>query len=653
MGAPGEKRITPPSGVSAAARATASSRSGADSHSGHRALPSAGPSRPASGESTTTAGGGRWAASASTSGAGSTPRSAPPTITVERASGERRRPTPPRRTGWRPGRRPRRCVRPARRATWHREGRPANASTAAATAAGDGATPVSSRIPARAPHRFQALCRPGTRSRRASTSRVPSTSIHPSGVDAHPPVGAEQRAVAVAGGAADRLLVAGTHRQPARRAGLDQAQLVPVVGLDAAVPVEVVGGQAGQHHHPGRPGHVGRLVRGDLDHVGVGPGSAVGLEHRHPDVPDQLHPTTVGLEDGGGQRRRRALALGPGDGQHRCVGVVLEPHRHRRGHRHPGGRGRDQFRAVATDPRRPHDHVTLRPVDGTGTEHRSRPAQGRRHARSAGARGRRRPGPAPTPRPMARVGEGQALGSHPPDRHPAGEHPSSVSGPGVTGAPASSASTAAATSGSGKARPCVGGQQLRHILVARPAPRPTGASAETTTESRQPGRSASSRRATADSRRSPTHSNGLSASLIRAANPSHLGRVGEHVGPDDGGELGRLQERCQHQSDEAALRTVSAPTVVGVGLLAEGGVAAAEGPVVPAETGERPGDGQFGVRAAGPTRRSVRGRPMRRTRSASSSSNSRLFEYWWLTGTPSTDTVSSLAERSTAMATVS
>ena len=47
------------------------------------------------------------------------------------------------------------------------------------------------------------------------------------------------------------------------------------------------------------------------------------------------------------------------------------------------------------------------------------------------------------------------------------------------------------------------------------------------------------------------------------------------------------------------------------------------------------------------------GATVRRTRSASSSSNSRLFEYWWLTGTPPTMTVSSLADRSTAMATVS
>ena len=37
-------------------------------------------------------------------------------------------------------------------------------------------------------------------------------------------------------------------------------------------------------------------------------------------------------------------------------------------------------------------------------------------------------------------------------------------------------------------------------------------------------------------------------------------------------------------------------------------------------------------------------------RSPSSRSNSMLFEYWWLTGIPSTTTVSSLAERSTAMA---
>ena len=172
-------------------------------------------------------------------------------------------------------------VRPSRTPiVRHRLGSPSNPATTAATASADGAAPRSSRAPATAPHRFQTLCRPGSRRGPVSASRVPSTSTQPCGSTWTRPAGPVEGAVRVVGRAAHRLGTAGADGQEPGGPGLDESQLVPVVGLDAAVPVEVVGGQAGQHHHPGGPGDVGRLVGGDLDHVGVGPGPAVGVEHR-------------------------------------------------------------------------------------------------------------------------------------------------------------------------------------------------------------------------------------------------------------------------------------------------------------------------------------------------------------------------------------
>ena len=131
----------------------------------------------------------------------------------------------------------------------------------------------------------------------------------------------------------------------------------------------------------------------------------------------------------------------------------------------------------------------------------------------------------------------------------------------VTVPPTAGRRPPAATSGSGKAS----SERAARSPSTSPAPTSapaTGARVVTTTESRQPGRSASSRRAAADSRRSPTHSNGLSTSLMRAANPSTWAGIGEHVRPDDGGQLVRRQERRQHQPDEPALGTLPAPAVV-------------------------------------------------------------------------------------------
>ncbi len=398
-------------------------------------------------------------------------------------------PMPPRRTGWRPGRRPRRCVPPCSPSTWHRDGRPANPSTAAATAAGDGASPVSSRTPATAPHRFQALCRPGTRSRRPSdqagrrrprSTRPAPTRTRPRGRTG---CGRDGRRC----GGPPRSLPALTASRPGRP-GLDQAQLVPVVGLDAAVPVEVVGGEAGEHHHPGRAGHVGRLVRGDLDHVGVGSGPAVGLEHRHPDVPDQLHPTTVGLEDGGGQRRRRALALGPGDGQHRCVGVVLEPHRHGRGHRRSGGLGRDQLGAVPADPR-----ATGPPRPPTTSRRRRAGATGRAPPRAAATRAaasgivvdqdrRRRPGR----RPGRRRPDPRLPSPRPP---PGGRAPRRAStGHGLTACSAQQRVDAPRPPPGRERRAASSAARSRATSSSPTSAEATGASAATTTESRQPGR---------------------------------------------------------------------------------------------------------------------------------------------------------------------
>ena len=349
-------------------------------------------------------------------------------------------------------------------------------------------------------------------------------------------------------------------------------------------------------------------------------------------------------EDGRGQRRRGALPLGAGDGHHPGVGEVLQPEGHGRGHHHPGGPGGRQLGAVPAHTRGPDHHVDVDQSTIAGGDAPAPvptdPGRGRPRRRSSIRTGDAplRPAGRPWPAPLARC-----------PRWPPG---------GRTGRPGSrrlrpkQRSTAAATSGSGKARSV------------------PGASNWPTSSSVTRARARSARAATTGvplhSGRIGQHPDGrgrlapLPHALERLVVVAHQGGesgdlpgVGEHVPPDDGGHRVGLQERGQHEADEPALRTVPAPAVPGPGGLAEHRVAAAERGVVAGQAGEGPGDGQLRVRAAGPSRRSGRDRWRRRSARRSRRSNSRLFEYWWLTGTPSTITVSSLAERSTAMAMVS
>ena len=81
---------------------------------------------------------------------------------------------------------------------------------------------------------------------------------------AHPAdLGTEQRAVG-----AQQVAVAVGHGQPGARQGA-QRQLVAVVGLGPAVPVEVVGAERGDAHDRGGRGQIGGLEARDLHHPEV------------------------------------------------------------------------------------------------------------------------------------------------------------------------------------------------------------------------------------------------------------------------------------------------------------------------------------------------------------------------------------------------
>ena len=119
------------------------------------------------------------------------------------------------------------------------------------------------------------------------------------------------------------------------------------------------------------------------------------------------------------------------------------------------------------------------------------------------------------------------------------------------------------------------------------------------------------RMAAADSRRSPTHSNGLSSSLIRAANPAIWSGSANMSRPMMAVSVGRSMNGASIRATNRHFGQWPHQPVPGRRRLAEGRVAAAERGVVVGEPGEGAGDGQLRV---GPQRRAVAETRDRRTR---------------------------------------
>ncbi len=168
-----------------------------------------------------------------------------------------------------------------------------------------------------------------------------------------PHAGTEQRRVL-----AEQVAVAVGHGQVGTGLGAGR-ELVPVVVLHPAVPVQVIGVQRGHGHHRRRAGQVGGLVAGDLDHpvVVVVPGLRV--IGRPPDVAAHQAPVAEAARQVTGDGRGGALALGPGDQQNAAGIGLLEPQPEAAGHRNAPLLQRRHLRAVPADPGRLDHHVAL------------------------------------------------------------------------------------------------------------------------------------------------------------------------------------------------------------------------------------------------------------------------------------------------------
>ena len=123
-------------------------------------------------------------------------------------------------------------------------------------------------------------------------------------VGAHParPAG---RATTLAGGQLGAVAVGDGERGARLRAG---GQLVPVVGVDVPVPVEVVGVQRGHGHHRRRGGEVGRLEARRLDGEEVVVVPDLGVVGGTADVAGHEAAVAEGREQVADDGRRRATS---------------------------------------------------------------------------------------------------------------------------------------------------------------------------------------------------------------------------------------------------------------------------------------------------------------------------------------------------------
>ena len=136
--------------------------------------------------------------------------------------------------------------------------------------------------------------------------------------------------------AAQRRAVAVGHGQPGSRQGA-QRQLVAVVGLGPAVPVEVVGAERGDGHDRGGRGQIGGLEARDLDHPEVELVAGHRVPGRAADVAGHHGPEPEAAQEVPGHRGGGGLALGAGDAGHPVEIGLLEPQAEAAGDDHPGG----------------------------------------------------------------------------------------------------------------------------------------------------------------------------------------------------------------------------------------------------------------------------------------------------------------------------
>ena len=334
-----------------------------------------------------------------------------------------------------------------------------------------------------------------------------------------------------------------------------QIQLVAPIRLDAAVPVEMLLMQRGQHGDVALPGEIRRLVARHLDHRGIQP-VARQFRHRHADIARRHRVPADTAQDVRDQRRRRALALGAGDADRPACRRIGEPQIEQRGEPHAVRPRLYHQRIVEADARRLHHHVEA--ADRRGD--RRAPADQRhidvtvavrivqhrdRQARIALAQ-----------EPQCRP----ALARETPDRNASAAqfiHTHRAS-PGIAREP--DAAPAARTTRQGR-RPAA--------VATAPAPPRRRAKPPWRRDAPSPWRSPRSRPRirTACAACSP-HS---------SANPSICAGSSSMSRPNVATRRCRGHERRQRQEHEAAFRTVAAPVgAAALRRLAERGVAAAE-----------------------------------------------------------------------------
>ena len=137
-----------------------------------------------------------------------------------------------------------------------------------------------------------------------------------------------------------------------------QRQLVGVVTLDRAVPVEVVGGERCHGDDRRAVGQIGNLIARRLDDPEVGRWPRGGVPWRSPDVAAHRGLIAQAGQEMPGDSRRGALPLAARDAGHVLEGDVLQPEPEPTAHRYPGAFELAHLGAVAADARALDHHVT-------------------------------------------------------------------------------------------------------------------------------------------------------------------------------------------------------------------------------------------------------------------------------------------------------
>ena len=194
---------------------------------------------------------------------------------------------------------------------------------------------------------------------------------HPrAGFALDPGHGPEQRGVGPQQGAA---AVGDDGAHPRTRA---QRELVAVVAVRPAVPVQVVLRQR-RHHDDRRPcRHVCGLVGGGLHDPPVDVLLDLGVPRRHAEVAAGEHPVAQPTQQPAHDRGGRALALGAGHGEHAVAVGVLEPQPEPAADGDARGLDLQHVRAVAAQPGSLDHHVTSQQQLQTALRRRHDPRTG-------------------------------------------------------------------------------------------------------------------------------------------------------------------------------------------------------------------------------------------------------------------------------------